>query len=225
MVCGSDCITEFYMTKAYLKDQEPKQQFTLDELRGIRYDTDIVQPMEEVVNFIKSYGSESDKMVTCGAIPILHYLTGRAPYITGCGGWIETDYITAEEIEQQLEESVSSGSEQEAMPLVVFNKTALDEQSEKTNVVLIFVKENFINRYLQTGNMKYMQKIKKIIELFEWFCQNIIWLVMLLLCRFCSSFESAVSVESGICVDGGCEHRAHQYHSTGARSSDFCGIF
>ena len=42
-----------------------------------------------------------------------------------------------------------------------------------------------------------------------------------LLCRFCSSFESAVSVESGICVDGGCEHRAHQYHSTGARSSDF----
>lgn len=27
--------------------------------------------------------------------------------------------------------------------------------------------------------MKYMQKIKKVIELFEWFCQNIIWLVML----------------------------------------------
>ena len=44
-----------------------------------------------------------------------------------------------------------------------------------------------------------------------------------LLSRFCSSFESAVSVESGICVDGGCVH--HQYHSTGARSSDFCGIF
>ena len=58
--------------------------------------------MEEVVNFIKSYGGESDKMVACGAIPILHYLTGRAPYITGCGGWIETDYVTAEEIKQQL---------------------------------------------------------------------------------------------------------------------------
>ena len=119
VICAIWCVgltvsQSFYMTKAYLKDQEPKQQFTLDELRGIRYDTDIVQPMEEVVNFIKSYGSESDKMVTCGAIPILHYLTGRAPYITGCGGWIETDYITAEEIEQQLEESVSSGSEQEA---------------------------------------------------------------------------------------------------------------
>ncbi len=114
VICAIWCVgltvsQSFYMTKAYLKDQEPKQQFTLDELRGIRYDTDIVQPMEEVVNFIKSYGSESDKMVTCGAIPILHYLTGRAPYITGCGGWIETDYITAEEIEQQLEESVSSG--------------------------------------------------------------------------------------------------------------------
>ena len=82
--------------------KEQKQQFTLDELRGIRYDTAIVLPMEEVVNFIKSYGGESDKMVACGAIPILHYLTGRAPYITGCGGWIETDYVTAEEIKQQL---------------------------------------------------------------------------------------------------------------------------
>ena len=101
--------------------------------------------MEEVVNFIKSYGSESDKMVTCGAIPILHYLTGRAPYITGCGGWIETDYITAEEIEQQLEESVSSGSEQEAMPLVVFNKTALDEQSVKNECGLNICKRKFLS--------------------------------------------------------------------------------
>ena len=146
------------MTKAYLKDQEPKQQFTLDELRGIRYDTDIVQPMEEVANFIKTYGSESDKMVTRRAIPILHYLTGRAPYITGCGGWIETDYITAEELAQQLEESVSSGSEQEEMPLVVFNKTALDEQSEKTNVVLIFVKENFYQQVFANGEYEVYAK-------------------------------------------------------------------
>ena len=165
VICAIWCVgltvsQSFYMTKAYLKDQEPKQQFTLDELRGIRYDTDIVQPMEEVVNFIKSYGSESDKMVTCGAIPILHYLTGRAPYITGCGGWIETDYITAEEIEQQLEESVSSGSEQEAMPLVVFNKTALDEQSEKTNVVLIFVKENFYQQVFANGEYEVYAKDK-----------------------------------------------------------------
>lgn len=143
VICAIWCVgltvsQSFYMTKAYLKDQEPKQQFTLDELRGIRYDTDIVQPMEEVVNFIKSYGSESDKMVTCGAIPILHYLTGRAPYITGCGGWIETDYITAEEIENQLE---VSGSGKETMPLVIFKKDALDEQSEKTGVVFTFVKE------------------------------------------------------------------------------------
>ena len=68
-------------------------------------------------------------MVTCGAIPILHYLTGRAPYITGCGGWIETDYITAEEIEQQLEESVSSGSEQEACHLWFLIKLHWIEQS------------------------------------------------------------------------------------------------
>ena len=100
-------------------------------------------------------------MVTCGAIPILHYLTGRAPYITGCGGWIETDYITAEEIEQQLEESVSSGSEQEEMPLVVFNKTALDEQSEKTNVVLIFVKENFYQQVFANGEYEVYAKDKK----------------------------------------------------------------
>lgn len=143
-VCLAWCVIltvsqSLYMTKAYLNDKEQKQQFTLDALRGIKYDTDVVQPMEEVVNFIKSRGSDSDKIVTCGAIPILHYLTGRAPYITGCGGWIETDYITAEEIGSQLEASAASGSD--TMPLVVFNKDALDERSEKTDVVLSFVEK------------------------------------------------------------------------------------
>ena len=143
-VCLAWCVIltvsqSLYMTKAYLNDKEQKQQFTLDALRGIKYDTDVVQPMEEVVNFIKSRGSDSDKIVTCGAIPILHYLTGRAPYITGCGGWIETDYITAEEIGNQLEASAASGSD--TMPLVVFNKDALDERSEKTDVVLSFVEK------------------------------------------------------------------------------------
>ena len=143
-VCLAWCVIltvsqSLYMTKAYLNDKEQKQQFTLDALRGIKYDTDVVQPMEEVVNFIKSCGSDSDKIVTCGAIPILHYLTGRAPYITGCGGWIETDYITAEEIGSQLEASAASGSD--TMPLVVFNKDALDERSEKTDVVLSFVEK------------------------------------------------------------------------------------
>ena len=143
-VCLAWCVIltvsqSLYMTKAYLNDKEQKQQFTLDALRGIKYDTDVVQPMEEVVNFIKSRGSDSDKIVTCGAIPILHYLTGRAPYITGCGGWIETDYITAEEIGSQLEASAASGSD--TMPLVAFNKDALDERSEKTDVVLSFVEK------------------------------------------------------------------------------------
>lgn len=143
-VCLAWCVIltvsqSLYMTKAYLNDKEQKQQFTLDALRGIKYDTDVVQPMEEVVNFIKSCGSDSDKIVTCGAIPILHYLTGRAPYITGCGGWIETDYITAEEIGSQLEASAASGSD--TMPLVVFNKDALDERSEKTDVVLSFIEK------------------------------------------------------------------------------------
>lgn len=156
VICAIWCVVltvsqSLYMTKAYVRDKEPKQQFALEELRGIKYDTDIVASMEEVVNFIKSYGSDSDKMVTCGAIPILHYLTGRAPYITGCGGWIETDYITAEEIEQQLEASVSSGGGQETMPLVVFNKAALDEQAEKTTVVLTFVKENSYQQVFENG--------------------------------------------------------------------------
>ena len=69
--------------------------------------------------------------------------------------------ITAEEIEQQLEESVSSGSEQEEMPLVVFNKTALDEKSDKTNVVLIFVKENFYQQVFANGEYEVYAKDKK----------------------------------------------------------------
>lgn len=147
-----------YMTKAYVRDKEQKQQFTLDELRGIRYDTAIVLPMEEVVNFIKSYGGESDKMVACGAIPILHYLTGRAPYITGCGGWIETDYVTAEEIKQQLDASAESDSGGKTMPLVVFNKTALDKPLEKTDVVLSFVKKYSYQQVFENEEYKVYAK-------------------------------------------------------------------
>ena len=146
------------MTKAYVRDKEQKQQFTLDELRGIRYDTAIVLPMEEVVDFIKSYGGESDKMVACGAIPILHYLTGRAPYITGCGGWIETDYVTAEEIKQQLDASAESDSGGKTMPLVVFNKTALDKPSEKTDVVLSFVKKYSYQQVFENEEYKVYAK-------------------------------------------------------------------
>ena len=146
VVCVAWCVLlivsqSFYMTKAYLKDKEPQQQFALEELRGIRYDADIVQPMEEVTAFIKAYGTDEDKMVTCGAIPLMHYLTGKAPYVTGCGGWIETDYITAEEIGEQLETSTGSDSGKETMPLVVFTKDALGERSEKTDVVLAFVEK------------------------------------------------------------------------------------
>lgn len=147
-----------YMTKAYVRDKEQKQQFTLDELRGIRYDTAIVLPMEELVNFIKSYGGESDKMVACGAIPILHYLTGRAPYITGCGGWIETDYVTAEEIKQQLDASAESDSGGKTMPLVVFNKTALDKPLEKTDVVLSFVKKYSYQQVFENEEYKVYAK-------------------------------------------------------------------
>ena len=71
----------------------------------------------------------------------MHYLTGKAPYVTGCGGWIETDYITAEEIGEQLETSTGSDSGKETMPLVVFTKDALGERSEKTDVVLSFVEK------------------------------------------------------------------------------------
>ncbi len=53
------------------------------------------------------------------------------------------------------------GGEQEAMPLVVFNKTALDEQSEKTNVVLIFVKENFYQQVFANGEYEVYAKDKK----------------------------------------------------------------
>ena len=60
-----------------------------------------------------------------------------------------------------LQLPVSSGSEQEAMPLVVFNKTALDEQSEKTNVVLIFVKENFYQQVFANGEYEVYAKDKK----------------------------------------------------------------
>ena len=45
--------------------------------------------------------------------------------------------------------------------LVVFNKTALDEQSEKTNVVLIFVKENFYQQVFANGEYEVYAKDKK----------------------------------------------------------------
>lgn len=149
VVCGAWCILlagwqSLYMTRAYAADTEPMQQFTLPELRGIYYDQNIVEPLEEAVGFLKQYEGDGRSMVVCGAIPILHYLSDIPPYIDGCGGWLETDYVTADQIAQQLAAA-------EDYPVVVFRSGALAEPDEKTQTVLEFVRQNGYREVFANG--------------------------------------------------------------------------
>ena len=63
-----------------------------------------------------------------------------------------------EEIKQQLDASAESDSGGKTMPLVVFNKTALDKPSEKTDVVLSFVKKYSYQQVFENEEYKVYAK-------------------------------------------------------------------
>ena len=125
-----------YLTRAYLMaDADRLREFSLTELRGMRYDSAMVENLEETVGFLRESGSAADSMVVAGSAPLLYYLSGIRPLITGCGGWIETDYVSAEEISEQL-------IQRETNPVVVFRQNTSMEPSEKMDVIMDFVDAN-----------------------------------------------------------------------------------
>lgn len=149
VVVGLWCVAiigyqSLYLTKAYQAAEQPLKRFSIPELKGMSYDTDKVDSLEEIVAAVKDNASETDSMIIAGSTPILHYLTGVRPVIAGCGGWIETDYVTAEEIREQLEAA-------ETKPIVVIRNAVFEEQQLKHRTVIDFIEEHSYELVHQTA--------------------------------------------------------------------------
>lgn len=122
----------FVKTRAYGDKLADVAVYQVDELRCMKADRYSVEQLEELLAFLETYKEENASLTEVGGIPLINYLSGIKPTVAGCGGWIETDYVTAEEIAKQLART-------EELQLVVVRKSALEEGAEKTLTVMNYV--------------------------------------------------------------------------------------
>lgn len=140
---GLTAYQSLYMTRAYHTAGKEIKAFSLEELRGMSYEADVVEELEEITGFLKQYEGGKRKLLVAGAAPILNYLSGIPPYNAGCGGWIETEFITYDKIKEQL-------TDVETYPIVVLCRTAVEEDKPKIRLVVDFVDENAYEEVFST---------------------------------------------------------------------------
>lgn len=136
--------------RAYGEKLADMKAYQIDELRYMKADRYTVEQLEELVEFLAAYEGEDTSLIEVGSVPLVNYLTGIRPYITACGGWIETDYVTAAEIGEQLQAAGTSGEDK---PIVVLRRAALEETTEKTAIVMEYVAGNSYEEVF--GNEEY----------------------------------------------------------------------
>ncbi|MDD7637875.1 MAG: hypothetical protein PUJ55_13185, partial [Clostridiales bacterium] len=122
-------------TRAYSEKLDDMAVYQIDELRCMKADRYSVEELEELVVFLEAYKDEDVSLTEVGGIPLINYLSDIKPTVYGCGGWIETDYVTAAELAEQLDGAKET-------PVIVARKAALEEGAEKTAVVMNYVEKN-----------------------------------------------------------------------------------
>lgn len=122
-------------TRAYSEKLDDMAVYQIDELRCMKADRYSVEELEELVVFLEAYKDEDVSLTEVGGIPLINYLSDIKPTVSDCGGWIETDYVTAAEIAEQLDGAKET-------PVIVARKAALEEGAEKTAVVMNYVEKN-----------------------------------------------------------------------------------
>lgn len=133
-----------YLTRARYTTTDEVKAFSLEELRFMSYEAAVVDELEEITAHLRQYDDGERRLIVGGAAPILNYLSGMPPYNEGCGGWIETEFITYEKIEQQLAEVVD-------YPIVVMCKTAVEQEHPKVALVSAFIEEHPYKLVYQTA--------------------------------------------------------------------------
>lgn len=122
-------------TRAYSGKAGDMAVYQVDELRYMKADRYSVEELEELLAFLKLYRNQDVSLTEVGGVPLVNYLSDIKPTVAGCGGWIETDYVNAEEIASQL----ASAAE---IPMIVVRRAALEEGAEKTNTVMNYAEKN-----------------------------------------------------------------------------------
>lgn len=133
-----------YLTRARYTATDEAKAFSLEELRFMSYEAAVVDELEDVTAYLRQFDDGERRLIVGGAAPILNYLSGMPPYNEGCGGWIETEFITYEKIKQQLAEVTD-------YPVVVMCKTAVEEGQPKVALVSAFLEEHPYELTYQTA--------------------------------------------------------------------------
>lgn len=104
---------------------------TVAELKYIKSDGRETELLVELLTFLS--GKEYDRAVVAGNLPIINYLAGIKPGIDSCGGWIETDYVTAADIENDL---------YKYMPVIITSDSDYAADTDKNMAIKKFISTN-----------------------------------------------------------------------------------
>jgi hypothetical protein len=152
-VVSLSCYQSLNKTRAYSGKLADMKGYQLEDLAGMKADSYSVEQLEELIGYLRAYQEEDASLIAVGAIPLVNELSEIRPAIAGCGGWIETDYVTAQEIAAQLEGQ---------NPIIVAKKAVWTQQTEKTQVVAAFVEENAYSEvFANEEYIVYMQANKR----------------------------------------------------------------
>lgn len=122
----------FNKSRSYGEALTDMVSYEIEELKLMKGDRYSVEQLEELMAFLSPYEDDGEMtLTTVGGIPLVNYLTGLRPTLDGCGGWIETEYITAEEVTEQLEASEP--------PIVVVKESGMAIGADKSLVVMEYV--------------------------------------------------------------------------------------
>lgn len=122
-------------TRAYREKTGDMTAYQIEELRCMKADRYSVEELEELLAFLETYQDKEVSLTGVGGIPLVNYLSGIKPTVAGCGGWIETDYVNAEEIAGQLDRATET-------PVIVVRRAVLEEGAEKTDTVMHYAEKN-----------------------------------------------------------------------------------
>ncbi len=136
-----------YLTRNYHTAENEVKACSLDELKYMKYEADVVDELEEAARFLKQYQGGERKLLVAGTAVILNYLSGLPPFNDGSGGWIETEFITYEQISEQLAQA-------QVHPIVVLCTEALEGDRPKIRLVEDFVAENPYEEVYTSGQYR-----------------------------------------------------------------------
>lgn len=124
----------FYRSNNIIDENKDLTTIEIPQLRYIRTDNENAEYLEGVLDYLAQH-EEYESLTVVGSVPIINYLSDIRTGVKGCGGWIETDYVSALDIQNDLYVN---------KPVIIICNDVIDNNTEKNQIIKSYIiKEDY----------------------------------------------------------------------------------